>query len=201
MANEYVTSVELKATLSLTGETYADADIAVAVEAASRGIDEVCRRRFWADANANQVRYYTALTDSIVVIDDLVTLTTLASDANGGTTFADTWTLNTDFTLGPDNADADGRPWELIVRHPLARHYLTTSYPRSLKVTGKFGWPTVPAAIKSAATLMATQLLRRMREAPFGIVGFDETAMRIARTDPHIAFLVNPYVKPAQVLG
>lgn len=193
MANEYVTAAAFKATLSLTGETYADADINVALEAASRGLDELCGRRFWVDADAAQVRYYQPINRDIVRVDDIVTLTTLQTDPGGDGTYESTWTLNTDHVLEPANAVADSRPYELIVRHPTGNYYFPVGIPRGVKVTGKFGWAAVPPAIVQATTILASQLLRRSREAPFGIVSFgvDGAAARIARTDPNILFLTN----------
>ena len=126
MANEYLTSTELKKTLSLGGETFADEDINRALTAASRGIDGACNRRFWKDADADQVRYYTPISDQLVRIDDLVELDGVATDRNRDGTYADAWTLDTDFTLEPANAAADGKPYELITRRP----------------NGRYSWPT-----------------------------------------------------------
>jgi len=198
--SEYVTALALKDTLSLTGETFADADISAAIAAASRGIDELCNRRFYADADALQVRYYRAIDRDLVRIDDLVMLTSLATDPGGDGTFEETWTLNTDFTIEPLNAAADGRPFELLVRHPAGNYLFPTKYPRSVKLTGKFGWPAVPPAIVEATTILASKLLRRAREAPFGIVslGMDGVAVRIARTDPDIVLLTTGLTRGAK---
>src|SRR5680860_943640 len=152
MANEYVTATALKSTLSLTGETFADADISVALEAASRGIDELCGRRFWPDADADQVRYYHPIDRDIVIIDDLVVLTSLATDPGGDGTFEETWTLDTDYNCEPLNAAADGRPWEMLVRHPSGSYAFPYNYPRSVKLIGRFGWSAVPPAIVEATT-------------------------------------------------
>lgn len=200
MAADYVTSLALKATLGLTGETFADPDIATAITAASRGIDQLCGRRFWLDADASQVRYYTPISADLVSIDDLVTLTSLAHDPGGDGTYSEAWTLNTDFVLRPDNAPADDRPWETIARHPRARFRFVSQYPRTVKLTGKFGWPSVPAPVVEATTILATKLLRRSREAPFGIVsiGLDGAAVRIARNDPDIAFLTSRLIRGGQ---
>lgn len=199
MANEYVTSAALKATLSLTGETFADADIAVALESASRGIDALCNRRFYLDADANQVRYYRPMTSARTRIDDLVTLTAVAVDRGGTGAFAESWTVNTDFVLTPYNADADGRPWGWIEVHPTAGRRFPVEYPRSVRVTGRFGWPAFPPAIVEATSVLAAKLLRRAREAPFGVVavGLDGAAVRVASMDPDVRFLVAPFVRVA----
>ena len=198
MANEYVTSAELKQTLSLQGQTFADADVALAVEAASRGIDDACGRRFWRDADANQVRYYDATDPWVCRIDDLVDLTGVAVDSDGSGSYDQAWTIGVDFTLTPVNAQADGRPWELLNRHPQGRYVLPTGWPQAVRVTGRFGWPAVPAGVKSATSILAARLLKRAREAPFGVaaLGIDAGSgmmhsARVAARDPDLRFLLS----------
>jgi hypothetical protein len=79
----YLTNEQLKATLELTGTTFAEDDVSAAIEAASRGIEGACNRRFYPDADATQVRHYTPQTGSTCLIDDLITLTSLKVDRNG----------------------------------------------------------------------------------------------------------------------
>lgn len=201
MSNEYVTSTELKATLALTGTTFADADVAVAVEAASRDVDAICGRRFWADTDATQVRYYTPLTPVAVHTDDIVTLTSLVIDRDGDGTFDETWTENTDFTLEPLNAVADGWPRWIVRAHPRGS-YTFPGLPRSVKVTGKFGWSAVPPAVEQATSLLASRFLTRARMAPLGIVqiGVDGGAGRVPRVDPDVMELLARYVRNPGVM-
>lgn len=196
--SQYVTSAELKQTLTLTGQTFADGDLAVAIEAASRGIDDTCGRRFWLDADANQVRYYDPTDPRVCRLDDLVELTGVAVDADGTGAYAQVWTLGVDFTLSPVNAAADGRPWELLTTHPMGRYALPTGVPRPVRVTGRFGWPAVPPGVKQATTILAARLLKRAREAPFGVaaLGIDAGSglmhsARVAARDPDLRFLLS----------
>jgi hypothetical protein len=58
----------------------------------------------------------------------------------------------------------------------------------------------VPEDIKTATSILAAKLVRRVREAPFGIVtaGVDQgEAMRISRTDPDVYTLLQPYSRLA----
>ncbi len=201
----YVSAATLKATLSMSGETFADADVAVAVEAASRGIDDACGRRFYLDANASQIRYFTPISADVLAIDDLTTLTTLKTDTAGDGTFATTLVTNTDFTLAPLNAAADSQPYTMLMSRTtpglitLPTYYGRGSQDygrRSVQITGRFGWPTVPAPIVQATTILAGRLLKRAREAPFGVVALGlDAAGRIARTDPDVLNLIGPYQK------
>jgi hypothetical protein len=196
----YVELEEFKSTTELTGTTFVDADIQRAIVAASRGIDKAFGRRYYADADAAQVRYYSPNGGCTVDIDDIVTLTSVLSDNDGDGTFEETWVENTDFVLEPLNAAADSRPYETLRLHPNGS-FNFSPFPRSLKVTGKFGWAAVPEEVKVATTMIATRLVKRKREAPFGIVSFHEgDAMRLARFDPDLEFLRDA-VGRAQVLA
>jgi hypothetical protein len=195
----YVELEELKSTGELTGTTFADADMAPALVAASRGIEQATGRRFYPDADATQVRYYTPDSPSWVAIDDLITLTQVATDRLGGTSFSDIWTLNTDFVLEPLNAAADGWPYSSLRSQPLGSRTFPRGYARSVRVTGMFGWSAPPDAIKTLTKLIAARLVKRTRESPMGFVeiGFEGAVVRAAgyARDPDYQFLIGPYMR------
>lgn len=195
----YLSPDQLKNTLTMAGTQFADADITLAIGAASRAVDTICGRRFWLDADATQVRYYTPRSYRLLQIDDLVTANpTVAIDRSGIGTFSEAWTSGTDYVLEPFNAPADkpARPYETLRVRMLSGRWLPTYIEQSVKVTGQFGWVTVPDDVTAAAGILAAKLFRRGREAPFGIVtaGIDTgVAMRIARTDPDVYTLLRDY--------
>jgi hypothetical protein len=194
MASDYCTISELKATLSLTGESYADPDLSLAITAASRTIEQMTDRRFYEDTDANQIRYYTPTGAFRVDIDDAVTVTALATDWSGAQTFTQSWTVNHDYILTPLNAAADGEPYTAIEVMPRSGLYMPWDYPRSVRVTGQFGWPAVPEPIKQATMMLASRLVKQVREAPFGIAGFgDGVAVRLAGADPVIGSMLERY--------
>lgn len=195
LENVYLELEEMRQALSQTG-TYADPTFRRALLAASRGIDRVCERRFWRDTDANQVRYYTPSSTSLVVVDDVETITSLQVDQDGDGTFEETWTANTEYLAEPLNAATDGWPFTRLETHPAGGKSFP-GYPRSVKVTGRFGWPEVPAEIIQATSILAHILSRRERDAPFGIQtgGIDGAAVRIARTDPQVGMLTAPFVR------
>lgn len=176
-----------------------DADITSACAAASRGIDGVCQRRFWADADATSERYYDApFGKRRLPIDDLVTLGSVKLDMAGDGTFDTTITNNTDFVLKPYNAPTATpvRPYEILELHSRSTRYFP-AYPRNVKVTGKFGWAAVPDEIVRATTILAIKLYKR-QDSPMGVlpVGLDnESAIRIAQSDPDVRFLLSNYVR------
>ena len=198
MSNDYVTIDVLKSTLTLGGTTFADTDLTAVITAASRAVDNLCERRFYLDADATSVRYYTPTQRDILAIDDLIALGSVKTDRIGDGTFPDTWTVNVDFVLEPYNATADPadpRPYTDVRVHPNGSFIFPTGYPRSVKVTGQFGWSSVPDAVQAAAALLATRLLTIRRSAPLGIVAFDGVAVRIARADSTIMGLLGSYMR------
>lgn len=196
--NEYVQLDALKDTLELSGTTFVEADATAALTAASRAIDNYCGRRFYLD-ESDQSRYYSPWSGDQLWIDDLSTLTSLASDPGGDNTFEDTWTVNVDFVLEPRSAAADGFPYTSVRRLRGAANFrgFTTWTADTVKITGKFGWSEPPAPVIEATTILATRFLRRAREAPFGIitVGLDAGAARISRLDPDVRMLLDPYTR------
>lgn len=194
--NGYVELEQLKSTLELTGQSFADEDLRSCILSASRDIDEACGRKFYLGATA-AIRYYTPDSARILVIDDLVDCDEVAVDRGGDGTFEETLTLNTDFVLEPLNASSDSAPWEYLRTRTQAAP-LPVGVERSVRITGQFGWSEVPAPIQTATRILASRLFKRSREAPFGIVtvGSEATAaMRLSRTDPDVASLIAPYVR------
>jgi hypothetical protein len=190
----YADAAELKATLSLDGTNYADADLSQAIIAASRYIDDQTHRRFWLDDTDN-ARYFTATDPTVVVIDDAATITTIATDEAGDGSYSAIWTP-AEWEPNPRNHEADGKPVMMLVRAESTPTGRTFPIARSaVKVTGLFGWLTVPQEIVTATEIMASRIMRRLREAPFGIVaiGMDGTPIRVGKSDPEIDGLLRGF--------
>lgn len=189
--DSYITSDQLKASLSLTGETYADADISLAIEAASAQINQQCNRRtFSLDASSSERLYWER--DRFVFIDDAVSVT-LVEVGPGDGTFPYSLTVGTDYDLEPLNASADGEPYTTI-RLRGCHNYYPSRHRRQVRVTGTYGWPAVPELVLSATSLLAGRFVRRIREAPFGVIqmGLEGQPARIAITDPDICAMLTP---------
>lgn len=186
----YITSDQLKASLELTGETYADADVTLAIAAASEQIDFQCNRRFTLDEDNTSVRIYKRSRRGLVDIDDIVDVQEIAVGPGNGT-YPTILMENVDYELEPLNGPADGLPYSQFRLH---RHHARG---RRVRVTGQFGWSEVPDVVVGATTLLAGRLLKRYREAPFGIVqiGLDGQVARIAQTDPDICAMLKPVTK------
>jgi uncharacterized phiE125 gp8 family phage protein len=197
-APDYVTSTELKAYLRIS-DTDDDAQVALAITAASRAVDRHTNRQFGLVAAAEE-RFYTATWDPkrrrrVVEIDDLMTETGLLVDydADDDETFAHSVDS---FNVRPVNAKVIGRPWTRIV----VRTDSTTlpgPIENGVRVTAKFGWTTVPDTVKQATLLQASRLFTR-REAPFGVAGSPDLGSELrllAKVDPDVAVSLGPYIR------
>lgn len=198
--SQYVTPEELKKTLTMSGTTYADYDIEPAILAASNALNEMCgRRKFDADITDTTIRYYKPSNAELVVIDDLVEVVSLTSDQDSDGNYEQSWTADVDYFLWPYNAIADGRPYTHIRLNTFKASFAFPYWSqRGVKLEGKFGWPALPDFLNPAAKMLASRLIKRMREAPFGVVtvGLDVgSAIRIGRMDPDIMGLIEPYVR------
>lgn len=190
----YVQVEDMKSTLALTGTTFAQEDIWSAIAAASRAIDDLTGRRYYLDVNASQVRYYTPDDPWRLEVDDIVAVTTLKTDDGGDGVFENTWTLNTDYVREPLNATANSEPFYVLRAHPNGSFRFPVRYPRSVELTGQFGWATPPAEVVHATSILAHRLLKRAREVPFGVagIGLDGSTVRIMARDPDVMALINP---------
>jgi len=199
----YAAPEEVKKTLTLSGTTFIDEELTTALSVASDAIDEVCGgRKFRLDTSEQAeptTRYYRPQSPGVVIVDDIVSVETLEVDGDGDGDFEDTLEEG-DFFLWPYNALLDGRPYTQIHCNPVTySNGLPYRFERSVAVTGIFGWPTLPSFLKVATSMLAVRLVKRMREAPFGVAvsaGIEVgSAVRIARADPDIMSLCEPYTR------
>lgn len=200
LINAYCTVAEVRSQLADTGSKIEVALIEKAINASSRAIDTLCGRRFWRDATVTSRTYRP--TDAYEVrVDDISTSTGLIvkTDTTGDGTWATTWDaadyqlepLNSDVVAGGDTLSAFAW-WKLVAIDD--KVFLTGTRRASLQVTARFGWSAVPDDVNTAAILKSVGLFKR-KDAPFGIAGFGDFAMRISRRDSDVWELLNPYIR------
>lgn len=198
-SSTYITMSQMKETLEIEGETYADDDIVVSIESASRVIDAYKGTRFFPTA---ETRTYTPPgciptawnpNDQSLPIYDLCGLDHVTVDLTGDGSFGSTWVQGTDFYLEPFDADLTGKPWNTItLRWQAGRQWPSWQY--SVRVAGTFGWETAPGQVVEACGILANRYLKRIRETPYGIVAIGTDAMAMARLgkiDPDVAFMLD----------
>lgn len=183
-----------------TLDTSQDAAIELAIEAASRAIDRATGRRFYA---ATETNYYTANVARYVMVDDLLTLTELATDDGGALTWPTAWSAG-DYVLHPFNAphSSSPEPYARIIASPNSGRLFPLT-DKGVRVTGSFGYASVvPKLIKEATLMLALRLFKR-RDAPFGIMGSSETGevetIPSVKADSDIALLIGSYRRRALI--
>lgn len=192
MSTVYVDVDDLKTSLSLAGTTFMDDDLEQSAAAASEMVDDATNRTFGLSAT-DETRYFRTSDPSLLIIDDLVTLTSVAADFDADGDYEETLVNGTAFQLGPINAAVKGHPYEYLEARRGYRFPANGGY---VKVVGRFGWSETPPRVIKATRILTVRLVKRDREAPFGIVGVGtEGAAAILRSDPEIGPLLRRLVR------
>lgn len=199
----YATVEELKSRLGIT-TTADDFELTLAVQAASRSIDEMCGRFFWQDINATR----TYIPESIYrqSIDDCVSVTTLKVDRDGDGVYEETWTQGTDYALevtpGRYNTSSLGEAWPYTGFNIIGPKYIPVIWPwrhlDAIQITGTFGWPAVPLAVKQAALIVAADLFK-LKDAPFGVAGISDLGIMRVQTNSQVYMLLSRYISGQRV--
>jgi hypothetical protein len=195
VANEYGDLPALKEKLGIQADDDSrNTLLNKALAAASRSIDKTCGRRFWLDAAPVQRTYrlfgrvMREDDGSVLLVDDIGSITGLAVESGSGTSFA----AVTGYETSPDNALLDGQPITGLRRVNGIWGVPTTR----IRVTARFGWPAVPDDIGEAALIQATRLYKR-KDSPEGIIGSAEWGVRnLSRRDPDVWALIEPFILP-----
>lgn len=182
-----------------------DENIAMSLNAASRMIDRYCGRVFYAESTAT-ARTYRPLHSGSVLTDDFHTTTDLVikTDEDDDGTYETTWSSG-DYELWPANGGAgmglSGVPYYEI-RAVDDRWFPMGNERRAVQVTAKWGWAAVPDAV-TLACLNLTGTLRKLRDVPLGIAGFqDFGGVRVPMdTYRQVGGLLAPYRRSERVIG
>jgi len=191
ITNGYATLAQVKAALRIT-DNVDDTLLEMAIESGSRAIDGYANRNFYPNGTA--VRYFTPSDSYVTEIDDLISVTSIETKSDDLNSYDTTWAAD-DWQLEPLNGRADG----LTVAFTQVRavgDYLFAQWggEATVKITGAWGWATVPTAITQACVIQSSRIYKRL-DSPLGVAGFgDIGVMRVStRLDPDVAQLVDPY--------
>ena len=195
ITNGYATLAEVKAAARIT-DSVDDALLEIAIESASRAIDGHTHRNFTVAGTAATARVFTATNSDFVWVDDVASTTGLVIKTadNLDANFATTW-VTADYQLEPLNGVSEGISWPYTrIRSTGNKGFPYGSDLAGVQVTARWGWLTVPTAIKQACIILAGRQFKRY-DSPLGVAGFgDLGAMRVSRVDPDVATLIEPYV-------
>jgi hypothetical protein len=194
----YATVEALKSRVGIT-DSVDDYELHGACLAASRTIEQFCSRVFWRSPSGT-TRTLAAGSDGWIDLgpfNDLVSVSAIATDTAGTGTFGQAWTTG-DYQLMPVSPSSapEPRPYTALravgsLRFPLSwgDPYLRAE---RVQITGVWGWPAVPHAIREATLILAAELFR-MKDAPLGVVGMADFGVVRVRAHPTVARLAGPY--------
>lgn len=186
----YATLSEVKAALRI-GDSVDDSLLEMAIESASRLVDAYAGRYFYNAGTATKV--FAAQDDFITITEDLQSVTTLETTNEPGGTYT-TWTAN-DYQLEPVNGKADGIAMPYTQIRAIDSYLFPVVNGATLvRVTGVWGWASIPIAIKQATILQASRIFTRL-QSPLGVLSSPDLGfIRVgSRIDPDVAQLVDPY--------
>jgi len=171
-----------------------------AVSAATAAIDEDTHRTF-DTTGVDETRTLPRSRTGRLDIPDLISLTSIKIDDNDDGVFETTLTAS-QYELDKwhvanyfdESGDRAVWPYEFVTL--LNRAWPTGSRRNVIEIDGTWGWPTIPAAINQACSILATRLMQRMTAAPFGVQSFGgEATQSIRSTDSDYLALIHPYRK------
>jgi len=194
ITNGYCTLAELKDSLQIEDSTD-NASLEAAIMSASRMIDNYTQRFFYKDGTvaAPVTRYYTPQDAYDLNIDDIVSVTSVATDNDLEFLYTTVWATS-DFVVEPINNPRKGWPFTRMIA--VGAYVWPFNIPQSVKIVGVWGWSSVPQEIQLAAKIQASRLFIR-RQSPFGIAGTPElgTVRLSSRLDPDVETLLRPFRK------
>jgi len=194
ITNGYCTLAELKDSLQIEDSTD-NASLEAAIMSASRMIDNYTQRFFYKDGTvaAPVTRYYTPQDAYDLNIDDIVSVTSVATDNDLEFLYTTVWATS-DFVVEPINNPRKGWPFTRMIA--VGAYVWPFNISQSVKIVGVWGWSSVPQEIQLAAKIQASRLFIR-RQSPFGIAGTPElgTVRLSSRLDPDVETLLRPFRK------
>lgn len=176
--NGYVTSDE--------AEDYSGAPISGSidqvVEAVSRQIDGYCERVFYQSGTEEEPesRVFATVEPWVVhfgAFNDLVSASAVTEDDTSVT-----------YQLEPRNRSGpEPRPYTSL--RNLGGSFVATE----VTVSGVWGWPAVPTAVKQACLIQVSRLAKRP-DSPLGVAGFGEFGVvKLSPLDPDVKAMLQPY--------
>lgn len=196
LGDPYVTLEELKKYVKLPlTPTDEDDRLTWAAAAATEKIERCCDRQF-NKATTATTRMYAADSSVRVSVDDFYTTEDLVIETDGSI-----WATD-DFDLYPANGILDGQPgWPFFELEAVSG----LGFPiggrrrRAVKVTARWGWEKIPAPVKQATLIIASQAWK-LADAPHGVAGFGQFGEVRIKDIPLAGNLLAPYVRePIQV--
>ena len=193
--SDYLTPEEARRWTGLSDTADQTGDLEETITAVSAMIDAYCQRNFGqSESGARQFAASNTTLLRLGPFNDLVSVSAVKTDTTGDGTFD---TTITDYVLEPHNtAGPETRPYTALRRVSGSWPVASSDDARQalVQVTGVWGWPAVPAAVKGACRIQVGRIFKRT-DSPLGVAGMGEWGpIRISsRLDPDVQQMLDPY--------
>lgn len=191
MQSLYCTPEMLKGRKGIT-DNHDDVEILGACRAVSRWIDRRYCQRFFYRQTATKT--FAAGDLYCLSVPDLVSITTLATDADGDGIYETTWAAG-DRQLLPVNAAVELEPQPYTEIKAIGGTTFPVVYGTPgvrtdrVQIAGVWGWPEVPEPVREAAKILAGDYLK-LGAMSFGVAGYgDYGAVRARMSNPAMEML------------
>ena len=181
-----------------------DSGLSAAIATAEAAVDAYCGRTFATSTSAT-ARLFAAEPDSYVLRLGRSTIgstTGLLVEVDLGASATWDTVAASDFTLEPvDGIGPDGRagwPATVIRRHDAWWPVSSTGRPL-VRITARWGWAAVPAAVGHATLLLSAELWK-LQDAPLGTGTFGAAAFRV-EDNAGVVSLLGPFRRAHAVAG
>lgn len=191
----YITLAQLKAYLGLSdSNTAQDASLSSRIASASSDINRWTGRQFGRAEVASERTFRVGR--SGVDVHDFWSTEDLAVIPYLGQTAGSAWDVSA-LVLEPLDGIVDqvpGWPYNRICTgygdHPLNMAFFYSA--STVRVTAKWGWEDVPENVITACLMLASSDAKA-KDAPFGVAGFGDYAIRV-RSNPMVEEKLRPYM-------
>lgn len=186
----------LKSRLGIS-HTQADFELHAACFAASRWVEQYTERTFWRTiSTARTFEPNTPYHLTLPPFCDLVSAASVKTDTAMDGTYGTTITAGS-YQLLPHNPSAapEQQPYTEIealqgAYFPCTRYNIGVRRD-SVQITGIWGWPKVPLAIRQATAIIAADTFK-LKDAPLGVAGEGEFTVQVGENRRALKFL-DPY--------
>lgn len=177
-----------------------DVAILAACRSVTRWINRHCGRHFNKTA---ATKTFPPTDWYCLTVPDLVSVTTLKTDAAGDGTFETTWS-SSDYQLLPANAAVEVEPEPYTEIQAIGSQTFPVPSWSNLRmervqIVGVWGWPEVPAPIVEAAKILSGDYLK-LGAMAFGVAGYGEYgAVRARMSNPALEMLAPYRLNPIRI--
>jgi hypothetical protein len=189
----YATIQELKTRYKIS-DSEDDVLLTRALKVATAHIeDNVCKRQF-NDTGSATARAFDPTNERTLFTHDFSTSTgfVLKTDDDDDGVFETTWT-SADYELRPVNGYRNGKTgWPFLRVEAVGNRRFPNIRRAACQVTAQWGWAAIPWEVKEA-TLILSEELWKLKDAPFGIAGSGEFGAVRVRENPKVAAMLKEF--------